>query len=119
MLPDRPSLAVLPFDSLGGSPESNYFADGITDDELDIAKGYLTGAFELGLEDTGSRMARAAGLLITTGQVRPVAEQVARWEAVQQADTRRVIERILSEPLTLVALGPIDDNVVPEGLRSI
>jgi len=93
--------------------------DGVTDDELDIAKGYLTGAFELGLEDTGSRMARAAGLLITTGEVRPVAEQVARWEAVQQADTRRVIERILSEPLTLVALGPIDEGAVPTGLRSI
>ena len=91
---------------------------GVTDDELDIAKGYLTGAFELGLEDTGSRMARAAGLLITTGEVRPVAEQVARWEAVQQADTRRVIERILSEPLTLVALGPIDESAVPAGLQS-
>ncbi len=91
--------------------------DGITDDELDIAKGYLTGAFELGLEDTGSRMARAAGLLVTTGEIRPVADQVARWDAVQQDDTRRVIERIFSQPLTLVALGPIDAAVVPESLR--
>ena len=41
-------------------------SDGITDDELDIAMGYLTGAFELGLEDTGSRMARNGGLLCTT-----------------------------------------------------
>ena len=87
--------------------------DGITDDELDIAKGYLTGAFELGLEDTGSRMARTAGQLITLGKVRPVAEQVARWDAVQQADTRRVIERILNQPLTVVALGPIDASALP------
>ena len=91
--------------------------DGITDDELDIAKGYLTGAFELGLEDTGSRMARSAGLLVTTGEVRPVAQQVARWDAVQQDDTRRVIERIFSQPLTLVALGPIDGSAVPLMLR--
>jgi len=76
--------------------------DGITDDELDIAKGYLTGAFELGLEDTGSRMARSAGLLV---------------DAVQQDDTRRVIERIFSQPLTLVALGPIDGSAVPLMLR--
>ena len=41
--------------------------DGITDDELDIAKGYLMGAFELGLEDTGARMSRNGGLLCTTG----------------------------------------------------
>ena len=45
-------------------------ADGITDDELDIAIGYLTGAFELGLEDTGSRMARNAGQLCTRGDDR-------------------------------------------------
>ncbi len=90
--------------------------DGVTDDELDIAKGYLTGAFELGLEDTGSRMARAGGLLVTTGHVRPVAEQVGRWQAVQHEDTRRVIERILAQPVTVVALGPIDTNDL-SGLR--
>jgi len=39
MLPDRPSLAVLPFDSLGGSSENNYFADGMTDDIItDLSK---------------------------------------------------------------------------------
>jgi TolB-like protein len=39
MLPDRPSLAVLPFDSLGGSSENSYFADGITDDIItDLSK---------------------------------------------------------------------------------
>ncbi|MCU1400528.1 MAG: peptidase domain protein [Acidimicrobiales bacterium] len=92
--------------------------DGITDDELDIAKGYLTGAFELGLEDTGSRMARSAGLLVTTGEIRPVADQVARWDAVQHDDTRRVIERIFSQPLTLIALGPLDAASVPVGLRA-
>ena len=86
---------------------------GITDDELDIAKGYLMGAFELGLEDTGSRMSRTASQLVTLGSVRPVAEQVARWDAVQQADTRRIIERILDHPLTVVALGPIDASALP------
>jgi predicted Zn-dependent peptidase len=87
--------------------------DGITDDELDIAKGYLMGAFELGLEDTGSRMSRTASQLVTLGMVRAVDEQVSRWEAVQQADTRRVIERILSQPLTVVALGPINASDLP------
>ena len=31
-LPDRPSIAVLPFDNLSGQPEETYFADGITED---------------------------------------------------------------------------------------
>jgi len=39
MHPDRPSLAVLPFDSLGGSSENSYFADGMTDDIItDLSK---------------------------------------------------------------------------------
>ena len=31
-LPDRPSVAVLPFENLGGQPEETYFSDGITED---------------------------------------------------------------------------------------
>ena len=39
MPPNRPSLAVLPFDSLGGSSENSYFADGMTDDIItDLSK---------------------------------------------------------------------------------
>ncbi len=30
-LPDKPSIAVLPFDNLSGDPEQDYFADGITE----------------------------------------------------------------------------------------
>jgi TolB-like protein/class 3 adenylate cyclase/tetratricopeptide (TPR) repeat protein len=31
-LPDRPSIAVLPFDNLSDNPEEEYFANGLTDD---------------------------------------------------------------------------------------
>ncbi|MCW5659186.1 MAG: winged helix-turn-helix domain-containing protein [Burkholderiaceae bacterium] len=33
-LPDRPSIAVLPFANLSGDPEQEYFADGMVDDVL-------------------------------------------------------------------------------------
>ncbi len=44
---------------------------GLTDDELDVAKGSSTGSYLLGLEDPGSRMARLGGLLVTTGRGPP------------------------------------------------
>ena len=31
-LPDKPSVAVLPFNNMSGDPEQNYFADGISED---------------------------------------------------------------------------------------
>jgi len=38
-LPDKPSLAVLPFDNLNGDPEQEYFVDGMTDDLItDLSK---------------------------------------------------------------------------------
>ena len=38
-LPDKPSIAVLPFENLSGDPEQDYFADGMTDDLItDLSK---------------------------------------------------------------------------------
>jgi predicted Zn-dependent peptidase len=79
---------------------------GLDDDELDVAVGYLTGAFELGLEDNGARMSRTGGQLVTTGEVRPIDEQVARWQAVDHTAVRRVIDRVFTADPILVTVGP-------------
>jgi adenylate cyclase len=31
-LPDKPSIAVLPFDNMSGDPEQDFFADGMAED---------------------------------------------------------------------------------------
>ena len=80
--------------------------DGITDEELDVARGYLTGAFELGLEDTGNRMARTASQLITTGRVRSIDDQVARWAAVDQDAVNEALRDVLTFDPIVVTLGP-------------
>jgi adenylate cyclase len=43
-LPDKPSIAVLPFANMSGDPEQEYFADGMTDDLItDLSK--ISGLF--------------------------------------------------------------------------
>src|SRR5262249_12320220 len=43
-LPDKPSIAVLPFTNMSGDPEQEYFSDGITEDLItDLSK--LSGLF--------------------------------------------------------------------------
>jgi TolB-like protein len=41
-LPDRPSVAVLPFSSLGGMPEQAYFADGVVEDIIAALSRFRT-----------------------------------------------------------------------------
>jgi len=82
-------------------------ADGITDDELDIATGYLAGSYEMGLEDSGARMSRLGGQLTLLGEVRSVEAQIERWSAVTHEDVERVVRRVYGaiNPVS-VALGP-------------
>ena len=81
--------------------------DGISDDELEIALGYLAGSYEMGLEDSAARMSRLGGQLTLLGELRTVESQIDRWNAVTRDDVGRVIERVYGAgaPLT-VALGP-------------
>jgi TolB-like protein/Flp pilus assembly protein TadD len=50
-LPDKPSIAVLPFDNMSKDPEQEYFADGMTDDLItDLSK--ISGLFVIARNST-------------------------------------------------------------------
>jgi len=50
-LPDKPSIAVLPFVNMGGDPEQSYFADGMTEDLItDLSK--VAGLFVIARNST-------------------------------------------------------------------
>lgn len=95
--------------ALVGRELERLVTDGVTDEELEVATGFLTGAYELGLEDTGARMSRLGAMLVTLGEIIPVDEQIARWERVTHDDVRRVVERVYTGRPVTVQVGPIYD----------
>ncbi len=90
--------------------------DGITHDELDVALGYLEGSLVLGLEDSGSRMARLGGSLTVRGHVRTIDEQLDRYRAVTRDDVQRVAQQVLSGPRSLAVVGPMAKRTLTERL---
>ena len=65
---------------------------GVTDREFDIARHHLVGSFQLGLEDTGARMASIASAQLLTGHVDDVdtATQRIRDVSARRRRTRRL-----------------------------
>jgi predicted Zn-dependent peptidase len=81
---------------------------GITDEEHEVAIGYLTGSMLLGLEDTASRMARLGTGEITRERVVPIDEHLDRIRSVTVSDVHRVLQKVLGGARASVVVGPFD-----------
>jgi predicted Zn-dependent peptidase len=80
---------------------------GITPEEFARAKSHVKGSTVLSLEDPSGRMSRLGKSEIAHGEILTLNETLARVEAVTLEDARRVAERVLSQPMTLAAVGPV------------
>jgi TolB-like protein/Flp pilus assembly protein TadD len=80
-LPDKPSIAVLPFTNMSGDPEQGYFADGMTEDLItDISK--LSGLFVIARNSVFTYKGKAV-------KVKQVAEELG-VRYVMEGSVRRV-----------------------------
>jgi predicted Zn-dependent peptidase len=86
--------------------ELDRIVDDITVDEVERARGALTGGTVLGLEDTGSRMSRLGRQLVTGAELLEVDEALARIGAVDVDAVRAVARRVLTGPRALALVGP-------------
>ncbi len=84
-------------------------ADGVTEREWEVALGYLEGASLLGLEDSGSVMARLGNHLCARGRVTPLEDQLAKLRAVTPDDVHRVARRVLGAESAACGVGPVTE----------
>ena len=82
--------------------------NGITADELDLAREALKGSLVLSLESTRMRMTRLAKSEITHGEILSLDELVERIDAVAGDDVKRLAGQLFSAPRVLAVIGPLD-----------
>lgn len=76
--------------------------------ELARAKAQMKAGLLMGQEGPGGRCEQIARQVAVFGRTIPLAESVARIEAVSAADLDRLTRRMLAAPPTLAVLGPLD-----------
>jgi len=88
--------------------------DGVTEYELNLAKGHLKGSLALALEDSGSRMNRIGRSELVHGEVLTVNELVERTEVVTRDDVQRVAERVLGNDRVVALVGPFEEGALTD-----
>lgn len=83
---------------------------GVTADELQRATGQLAGASALALEDSSTRMSRLGRAELTMGEFIDLDEAMRRVKRVTDADIRSLASELADRPLSLVAVGAVDDS---------
>jgi predicted Zn-dependent peptidase len=85
---------------------------GVTDRELDAAKGHLTGSLSLSLESSSSRMHRLGRSELTMNEIPTLDELVAEIDKITPDDITRVVERVVATPhRTVAAVGPVTEDL--------
>jgi predicted Zn-dependent peptidase len=85
--------------------------DGITEEELQRAKGHVKGALVLSSEDPVSRMNRVGKQQLTTGEILSIDELIERFDRLEMADIQRVTQRVLgSGDFRVQIVGPFEED---------
>jgi predicted Zn-dependent peptidase len=88
-------------------------SSGITERELDVARGHLRADLLLSLEDSGARMSRIGASLMLHGQVLSVDDLLAKIDAITLDSVREVAGRVLSGERILAVVGPFGKDDFP------
>ena len=81
-------------------------AQGISEEELRRGQGQLRGGLVLGLEDSGSRMARLGKAELVHDELLGIDEVIARIDAVTLEQVAEVAAEVFAGPEVLAVVGP-------------
>ena len=80
-------------------------SDGVSEQELERARGQLRGSMVLGGEDSLARMGRLGRAEVSTGRLRSMAENLRLLDAVDAEQVRQVAAWLANGPRAQVVVG--------------
>jgi predicted Zn-dependent peptidase len=83
--------------------------DGITADELELAKGNINGGMALKFESTQARMSRLVGTELINGEFYDLDATIEQFNAVTAEDVRALSADLLTRSRSIVAVGDIGE----------
>lgn len=84
---------------------------GITSDELNLAKGNISGSLALKFESNQARMSRLASAEIVAGEFMDLDDTVARFDAVQLPEVQELAQDLIGRERSIVAVGDVTDSL--------
>lgn len=84
--------------------------EGVSAEEVERAKGHLTGSIVLASEESSARMSRLGRAEISTGELLHMDEALARIDAVDVDSVNRIARDLLSQPRQAAIVGPLEDE---------
>ena len=85
--------------------------EGITQAELDLAKGNISGGLALKFESTQARMGRLSSAELSDGLFFDLDESLARFRAVSLEEVRAIAQVMFNTPRSFVAVGDLKQDV--------
>ena len=84
-------------------------SEGISEAELDRAKGHAKGALVLSSEDPGSRMNRLGRQQLTTGEILSIDDLIERFDSLTMDDIKRAADLVLGNAnYQITVVGPFE-----------
>jgi predicted Zn-dependent peptidase len=90
---------------------------GITKDELELAKGNISGSLALKFETNQARMSRLASAEIVAGEFMDLDETIARFDGVLLSEVQALAKDLIALPRSIVAVGDVSEDMFESFVR--
>jgi predicted Zn-dependent peptidase len=90
---------------------------GITQDELALAKGNISGSLALKFETNQARMSRLASAEIVSGEFMDLDETIARFDDVVLSEVQALARDLIEKPRSIVAVGDVTEDLFESFVR--